>query len=211
MFYLIEAELTVPVPPDKLDLSRDINDIVLGLIRNTYEDSVHADFGYIIAVLDSQIKDLGYILPNNPSVFFKVNVKLLTFKPEYSEVLEGPIADVTQTGVYVNIGVSPKEIMISVNALGREHFRFDTRKKELIGTKSKLVIKVGDWIRGKLFPAITASAGITRISKVRVTIRTPIKLEKLQGDLRLRMSSKDPGLGLLKVLYRKRLESAGEL
>jgi len=205
MFYLVKTRIIVPVPPSELHPERDIRDTILGILRNTYEDSVHPDYGYILAVLDAKVEGLGYITPDNPSVFFKVVAEMLVFKPEAGEVIEGPIVNAIETGVYVNIGFT--DAFISVNALGREHFRFDIRREELVGTRTNTVIKTGDWIRGRLFPATsTVSVGSTsRLSRVRFNIRTPLRLEKMYGELRIRMSSRDPGLGLLKNIYREKL------
>jgi len=205
MFYLVEAHMIVPVPPSELHPEKNIEDIILGILRNTYEDSVHPEYGYIIAILESKVDGLGHITPENPSVFFKVLVRMLVFKPEAGEIIEGPVVNAIETGVYVNIGFT--DAFISVNALGREHFKFDIRKGELVGTKSNVVIKPGDWIRGKLFPATsTLTVGsATTLPRVRFNIRTPLKLERIHGELRIRMSSRDVGLGLLKEIFKSKL------
>ncbi len=207
MFYIVTTNMIVPVPPSELHPERDIEDIVLGILRNTYEDSIHSEYGYILAILESKVEGLGHITPENPSVFFRANVKMLVFKPEPGEIIEGSVVNAIETGVYVNIGFT--DAFVSVNALGREHFKFDIRKGELIGTKTNTVIKSGDWIRGKLFPATsTVTVGsATSLPRVRFNIRTPLRLERTHGELRIRMSGRDLGLGLLKTIYKKKLES----
>jgi len=209
MFYLVRTKMIVPVPPSELRPEMDINDIILGILRSTYEDSVHSEFGYIVAVLGVEIEGLGYITPENPSVFFKVMVEMLVFRPEVGEVIEGPVVSAIETGVYVNIGFT--DAFISINALGHEHFRFDIRKGELRGTKTNTVIKPGDWIRGKLFPTTSTlvAGSATSLPKVRFNIRTPLRLEKMHGELRIRMSSRDVGLGLLREIYRRKVEETG--
>jgi len=155
--------------------------------------------------LKSKVEGLGHITPENPSVFFRVIVEMLTYKPEAGEVIEGPVVNAIETGVYVNIGFA--DAFISINALGREHFRFDIKKGELKGTRTNIVIKPGDWIRGKLFPTTSTMIvkSVASLPKVRFNIRTPLKMERVHGELRIRMSSRDAGLGLLKILYRKKL------
>lgn len=197
--------MIVPVPPSELHPERDIEDIILGILRSTYEDSVNPEYGYILAILRSEVEGLGHITPENPSVFFRVLVEMLVFKPEVGEVIEGPIVNAIETGVYVNIGFT--DAFVSINALGREHFRFDIRKGELRGTKTNTVIKPGDWIRGKLFPATSTVVvkSVASLPRVRFNIRTPLRMERAHGELRIRMSSRDMGLGLLKNLYRAKL------
>lgn len=198
--------MIVPVPPSDLHPEKNIEEIILGILRNTYEDSVHPDYGYIISIIESKINGLGHITPENPSVFFRVKVEMLVFKPEPGEIIEGPIVNAIETGIYVNIGFT--DAFVSVNALGQEHYRFDIRKGELIGTKTNTVIKPGDWIRGKLFPASSTATirPTTSLPKVRFNIRTPLKLERLRGELRIRMSSRDIGLGLLKSIIKNKID-----
>ena len=165
------------------------------------------DLGHIIAVLGGHTEDLGYITSQTPSIFFKVYVEMLVFKPEYNEVVEGPIENAIETGVFVNLGFY--DAFISVNALGKDHFIYDIKTGELKGTRTQISIRKGDWIRGRLLPAttsiITVSGG--RWSKARITIRTPLRLERVTSELRIRMSSRETGLGLLKTLYKKKLEA----
>jgi len=207
MFYLVKTKMTVPIPPDKLDPSRDINDIAIDMIRRVFEGTTHPDLGHIIAVLGGHTEDLGYITSQTPSIFFKVYVEMLVFKPEYNEVVEGPIENAIETGVFVNLGFY--DAFISVNALGKDHFIYDIKTGELKGTRTQISIRKGDWIRGRLLPVttsiITVSGG--RWSKARITIRTPLSLERVTSELRIRMSSRETGLGLLKTLYKKKLEA----
>lgn len=205
MFYLVRTRMIVPVPPSELHPEKNIEDIILTILRGTYEDSIHPNYGYVVSIIESKIDGLGYITPKNPSVFFRVNVKMLVFKPEPGEVIEGPVVNAIETGIYVNIGFT--DAFVSVNALGYEHYRFDIRKGELIGTKTNTVIKPGDWIRGKLFPT-TSSVAVrptTSLPKVRFNIRTPLRLDRLRGELRIRMSSRDAGLGLLKNIIKAKV------
>ena len=207
MFYLIKTTMTVPIPPDQLDPTRDISDIAIDIIRNVFEGTTHPDLGHVIAVIGGHIEGLGYVTTQTPSVFFKVYVEMLVFKPEYNEVVEGPVENAIETGVFVNLGFY--DAFISVNALGKDHFIFDAKTNELRGTRTKTSIRKGDWIRGRLLPAtasvVTVSGG--RWSKARITIRMPLRLERMTGELRVRMSSRETGLGLLKVLFKKKLEA----
>ena len=207
MFCIVKTNMIVPVPPSELHPDKSIEDIVLGILRNTYEDSIHTEYGYILAILESKVRGLGYITPENPSVFFRVEVSMLVFKPEPGEIIEGSVVNAIETGIYVNIGFT--DAFISVNALGREHFKFDIRKGELVGTKTNTVIKSGDWIRGKLFPATSSltAESATTLPRVRFNIRTPLRLERMHGELRIRMSSRDAGLGLLKSIFKQKLAS----
>ncbi|MCR8453866.1 MAG: S1 RNA-binding domain-containing protein [Crenarchaeota archaeon] len=207
MFYLVKAEITTPIAPDQIDPEKDINDVALGIVREALEGTVHPDFGYIIAILSGRTKTFGYITTQTPSIFFKVYVEMLVFKPENNEVVEGSVENAIETGVFVNLGF--QDAFISINALGQDHFVYDIRTGELQGTRTQITIRRGDWIRGKLLPAATSIivAEGARWSKTRITVRTPIRLDRVTGELRIRMSSREPGLGLLKVIFRNKVES----
>jgi len=211
MFYLVKTKMTIPIPPDKLDPNRDINDVTLEIIRNVFEGTTHPDLGHIIAILGGHTEDLGYITSQTPSIFFRVYVEMLVFKPEQNEIIEGPIENAIETGVFVNLGFY--DAFISVNALGQDHFIYDIKTGELKGTRTQISIRKGDWIRGRLLPVTTSVVTVSgrRWSKARITIRTPLRLERMTGELRIRMSSRETGLGLLKMLFRKKLEVSSQI
>lgn len=208
MFYLVKTEITIPVAPDQIDPRRDINEITLGIVREALEGTTHPDFGYIIAILNGKTRTFGYITPQTPSIFFRVHVEMLVFKPEGNEIIEGCVENAIETGIFVNLGF--QDAFISINALGHDHFIYDIKTGELRGTRTQITIRRGDWIRGKLLPATTGAivAEGTRWSKTRMTVKTPVKLDRITGELRIRMSSHEAGLGLLKLIFKNKIEAS---
>ncbi|MHA1665731.1 MAG: RPB7/RPC8 family DNA-directed RNA polymerase subunit [Candidatus Njordarchaeales archaeon] len=203
MFFLTRAKITVPIEPKYLDPSKDLNNVVLDILRKTFEGTVVENIGLVIAVLGSKIGEIGRITMKKPVVYFDAETELLIFKPMRDEIVEGEILDVSQTAVYVNLGCL--DAFCPLNQLSTERFRFNAREKKLRGVRSKVQISKGDWLRGRI---------------IRFEYRVPVELQPIRrgteflpsqevrpkSELRIILRGKDRGLGLLKVLVETEKE-----
>ncbi|MHA1616061.1 MAG: RPB7/RPC8 family DNA-directed RNA polymerase subunit [Candidatus Njordarchaeales archaeon] len=201
MFFLVKTRITVPISPEKLDPSKDIDKIILDTLQKRLEGSVIEKLGLVIAVIDAEPSDVGKIFYKTPEVYFETIASLLVFRPIEEEIIEGPIAEVTQSDVYVTIGSI--DARCPVTQLYDDKFHYDVRNKMLRGRNSKLIIKVGDKIRAKIRRTEFRIPQIIPPLRRGLTIVPPIEIRQ-KSEIRILLNARETGLGPLKVLKQVR-------
>ncbi len=145
MFYKLELQDHIRVPPDLFDLN--VEEAVIKRVKRKYDGFISKDIGIVIDV--SSVKDIGegIIVPGDGASYYDVTFNLLTFKPELQEVVLGKINDIADFGAFINLG--PIEGMIHISQTMDDFVSF-SKDKVLAGKESKKTLKTGDSCRARI-------------------------------------------------------------
>jgi len=192
------------VEPKYLRPDKGLKDIVLDLARKSLEGQTIENIGQIIAILDVEMEELGEIKLRNPNVFFNILMETLVFRPLKNEVVIGKVESITESSVYLNIGSI--DAILPVNQISDERYKFIARRRELRGSKSKIIIRKGDWIRAKVSRvSFKVPTEISALVRGGIIVSAPRRISP-KTEINIVLRSKDRGLGLEKVLEKMRKE-----
>lgn len=178
MFYLIEIEDVVAIPPR--DFGKPLKRVVLERLREAYEGKIVEDLGYVVMVVDVEADPIGILLPRDGATHHKAKAKLLCFQPRLQEVGEGEIVEITDFGAFIRIG--PLDALLHISQIMDDYITYDERHSILTGKKTGKKLEVGDDVRFRIV-AVSLTHGTT--GKVGVTTRQPYlgKLEWIRESL----------------------------
>src|SRR3989338_1909852 len=102
MFYQLELQDHIRVPPDLFDLK--VEEAVIKRVKRKYDGFISKELGIVIDVAGVKTIGEGIIIPGDGASYYDVSFELLTFKPEMQEVVIGKIKDIAEFGAFINIG-----------------------------------------------------------------------------------------------------------
>jgi DNA-directed RNA polymerase subunit E' len=176
MFYRTQLKAHVRVDPQLL--GEDITKAITIQLKKQYEGFISKDVGSVIDVGNIIEIGEGVLIPGDGGPYYKTTFEILTFKPEVNEVILGKVKDITEFGVFLNMG--PMEGMVHVSQAMDDFVSF-SKEKTLAGRESKRILKVGDECIARI---IAVSFKDVSNPKIGVTMRQPGlgKLEWLEED-----------------------------
>ena len=145
MFYEVRAKTTVRVSPQFL--SGDTEESIMKELNNQLEGYISQEAGFVIGVSDLINVGEGVLIPGDGASYHETEFHFLTFLPELQEVVLGKVSDITNFGVFMNIGALDAMIHISQTM---DDFVSMSKTKTLAGKQTKQVLKVGDRCRGRI-------------------------------------------------------------
>ncbi len=145
MFYKIRVRDFVRVPPSMFDLSK--KEAIIKNVRESYENFVSKDLGFVVDVLDIGESNEGVIVPGDGAGYYEAEFDLLAFKPEMNEVVYGRVRDIVDFGAFMEIGAA--EGMVHIGQSMDDFVSF-SKEKVLQGKKGGKSIKVGDKCRARI-------------------------------------------------------------
>jgi len=120
---------------------------VLANIRDSYENFISKDFGFVINIIDvGEVKE-GVIVPGDGAGYYETQFELLTYKPEMNELVYGKIRDITDFGAFIEIGGVEGMVHISQSM---DDFVSFSKEKVLQGKKTGRSLKVGDKCKARI-------------------------------------------------------------
>jgi DNA-directed RNA polymerase subunit E' len=165
MYQLVTVEEEIPVPPTKLNL--DTEKAVTESIEEKFEGKIDNDIGVVLAVTNIEEVGEGRILPGDPSVYYPVKFKLLTWMPQEHEIVEGEVVDITEFGAFVRCGAL--DGLVHVSQVMDDFVSYDEKNSQLVGKQTRKVLKEGDPVRAKII-----SVSFKEQSKLGLTMRQPL-------------------------------------
>ena len=111
MFYVIDVNDFVRVEPKLFGL--DTQTAIEEQLQITYEDYHDEEIGEVIGVISVANIGEGTIIPGDGAAYYNADFKLLVWKPELQELVFGTIAEITNFGAFINLGVMQGMIHIS--------------------------------------------------------------------------------------------------
>jgi len=165
MYQLVTVEEEIPVPPTKLNLNTE--KAVIESIEERFEGKIDNEIGVILAVTNIENVGEGRILPGDPSVYYPVTFKLLTWMPQEHEIVEGEVVDITEFGAFVRCGAL--DGLVHVSQVMDDFVSYDEKNSQLVGKQTRKVLKEGDAVRAKII-----SVSFKEQSKLGLTMRQPL-------------------------------------
>src|SRR4030043_1787712 len=178
MFKLITREDTIRIPPDTF--GNPLEAVGHQQVKAKYEGVVDEELGYVIAVTQVKVSQIGKIIPGDGATYHKVNFSLLTFYPKIQEVVEGEVVEIADFGAFVRIG--PIDALLHVSQLMDDFISYDEKQGVLLGKETKRKLISGDQVRVRITAVSLGRAGSS--GKIGVTARQPFlgKLEWIEYD-----------------------------
>ena len=165
MYRIYSINDTIRVPPNKL--GSDLKATVLKLVQEEYEGVLDHDLGIVVAVTGIDRIGEGKVVPGDGGVYFDTDIKMLIYKPEIQEVVEGAVSDVTEFGSFVKIG--PVEALVHVSQIMDDFINYDAKTKSFMGKESGKKLQVNDVVAARI---VTISLkGSVSNSKIGLTMR----------------------------------------
>ncbi len=194
MFYLSEVEDYVRVAPKLFGLPT--MEAIEEQLKEIYSNYYDEELGKVITVVEILNVGEGVMIPGDGAAYYKSAFKLLTWKPELQELLFGEIAEITNFGAFINMGVMRG--MIHIGQTMDDYVSF-SKSNVLTGKASKRSLKAGDLCLAR----IVAISHKGEEPKIGLTMRQPglgkldwikedqIKREKAE-KLALKVEEKTP-------------------
>jgi len=165
MYYVSSITDTLRVPPDRFD--QNLSSILLDLARDSLEGKIFPDLGYIVSVMEAEEIGKGKLIPQDGGAFYPCNFKVLSYKPERGEIVEGKVNDITSFGIFLQ--VSTIQPLCHISQVGNDHFRYDDSANRLIGKDTQATVDVGEMVRGRIIVVGVQKKAI----RVGITMRQP--------------------------------------
>jgi DNA-directed RNA polymerase subunit E' len=180
MFELISCQDVVRIPPQRF--GGDIKTVSVDELNRKYEGALSKELGYVITVTSVEIDPVGKILPGDGATYHPVNFKLVTYRPEVQEVVEGEVVEIGDFGAFIRIG--PVEALLHISQIIDDYMSYDEKQGILAGKGTQRKLVGGDRVRGRVTAVSIAKGGIS--GKIGLTMRQPFlgKLEWIKEDLK---------------------------
>ena len=140
MFYIVEVEDYVRVEPKLFALKT--SDAVAKQLQETYTNYHDKEIVEVICIISVLEVGDGIIIPGDGAAYYKSTFKLLAWKPEMQEMVNGVIDEITNFGAFINMGVMKGIIHISQTM--DDYVSFSASTSTLLGKDSKKVLKKRD-------------------------------------------------------------------
>ncbi len=195
MFYLTEIEDYIRVEPKLFGLATA--EAVEQQLREIYADYYDKEIGKTVMVVRVRAVGDGVIIPGDGAAYYKSRFELITWKPEVHELVYGIIAEITNFGAFIDMGVMKG--MIHISQTMNDYVSF-SKTNVLTGKASKRSLKQGDLCMAR----IVAISHKGDAPKIGLTMRQPglgkidwIKEEKVKKEKEMKkaMSQSSSKLG----------------
>lgn len=166
MFYELEIQSHIRLPPS--NFNENLEKALKERLSEKYEGKIYKENGIIIAVKEILKIGEGIIVPGDGGAYYEVKFKLLTFKPEIQEVVCGIITDITDFGVFFDMGAIDGMIHVSQTM---DDFVSVSKVGVLTGKETKNVLKTKDKCRARI---VAVSYKDLNNPKIGLTMRQPL-------------------------------------
>ncbi len=175
MFYLTEIQDYVRVEPKLFGLPTI--ESVSNQLKEIYQDYYDKEMGKAVAVVEVLEVGDGVIIPGDGAAYYNSRFTLVTWKPELQEIVSGVIAEITNFGAFLEMGVLKGMIHIGQTM---EDYVSVSKTNTLSGKNSKRSLKQGDLC----FARIVAISHKGDFPKIGLTMRQPGlgKMEWIKED-----------------------------
>ncbi|HIC99630.1 MAG TPA: DNA-directed RNA polymerase [Pyrodictiaceae archaeon] len=180
MYIIAEVEDVVRIPPNLFGFP--LKEAALKVLRERYEGYLHPDLGIIITVFDVKVEELGRILPGDGATYHNARFKVLSFKPQVKEVVEGIVVGATDKGLFVNLG--PVDGFLHKSQISDKRVFFDEKGGRYIVEETRQVVEKGDRVRARVV-GVSFPTEPTARPRIILTMRQPLlgKLEWVEEEL----------------------------
>lgn len=167
MYVLSKIRDVVRIPPEKLN--EPVENVALQILNEEYAGLYDKELGVVIGVYDVKVNPFGKIYPTDGSVYYEVEMNILSYKPINNEVVEGAIVDIKNFGVFVRIGAI--DGFVHKSQLTDEYIEYDPTRPAFIVKDSRKLIEIGDKVRARIIGISIASE--KEGPRIQLTMRQP--------------------------------------
>ena len=190
MYFIVETEETVRVPPERLGSEYEetaksiaISDVEgkIGVLdREFVRDQNDRKFLNLL-VLETKLEGEGHVVHGDGGVYQPVSMSILAYQPTIQEIVEGEIIDVKKFGAFIKIG--PVEGLLHLSQVMDDRIEVDEENRRMIGKETKRELKIGDSVRSRIV-ALSLSDSNLGESKIGLTMRQNFlgKIQWIRGE-----------------------------
>lgn len=139
MFYIVEIEDYIRVEPKLFGLAT--KEAVAQQLQETYVEYHDKEIGEVIGVIEVLDVGEGIIIPGDGAAYYNSKFKLLVWKPEMQELVNGIVNEITNFGAFMNLGVM--QGMIHISQTMEDYVSF-SKSDTLTGKSTKKSLRKGD-------------------------------------------------------------------
>ncbi|PNH09607.1 DNA-directed RNA polymerase III subunit RPC8 [Tetrabaena socialis] len=114
MFIVSKIEDQIRVLPQ--DLTKTPVDAVTAVIEQRFLDKVIPNLGLVVTIYDVLSIEGGFVYPNDGAAFFKVQFRVVVFRPFVGEVIVGKLKSCSREGLRVSLEFF-EDVLIPEHAL----------------------------------------------------------------------------------------------
>ncbi len=170
MFKIITVQDIVRIPPHRFTPREDLGSVALDMVRKEYEDKITGDLGYIITVIEIIDIGVGKLLPGDGAAYHNITFKILVFKPDLYEIVEGEVVEVVDFGVFIRLG--PLDGLCHVSQVTDDFITYNSKNSSLLGKETGKFLQATDHVRARIV-AVSIGTGGSRSGKLGLTMRQP--------------------------------------
>jgi DNA-directed RNA polymerase subunit E' len=192
MYKLVTVRDIIRIPPDRF--GEDIEKVAMDMLNKDYGGVSDLDIGFVISIVAVDNVGIGKLIPGDGGAYHEVTFKVLTFKPQAQEIIEGEVVEIVEFGAFIRLG--PTDGLCHVSQVTDDFISYNMKKSQLLAKESRRILSEGDKVRARII-AISLGEG-SRRGKIGLTMRQPFlgrldwfrKEEKEQKEV---TEQKEPG------------------
>jgi DNA-directed RNA polymerase subunit E' len=188
MYKLVTVKDIIRIPPDRF--GEDIEKVAIDMLNKDYGGISDLDIGFVISIVGVDEVGIGKLIPGDGGAYHEVTFKVLTFKPQPQEIVEGEVVEIVEFGAFVRLG--PTDGLCHVSQVTDDFISYNMKKSQLVARESKRILTEGDKVRARII-AISLGEG-SRRGKIGLTMRQPFlgKLDWFQQEEKTEAEGKEP-------------------
>jgi DNA-directed RNA polymerase subunit E' len=167
MYKLVTVRDIIRIPPDRF--GEDIEKVALDMLNKDYGGVSDQDIGFVISIVGVDNVGIGKLIPGDGGAYHEVTFKVLTFKPQAQEVIEGEVVEIVEFGAFIRLG--PTDGLCHVSQVTDDFISYNMKKSQLVAKESRRILSEGDKVRARII-AISLGEG-SRRGKIGLTMRQP--------------------------------------
>jgi DNA-directed RNA polymerase subunit E' len=167
MYKLVTVKDVIRIPPDRF--GEDIEKVTTDMLNKDYGGISDLDIGFVISIVGVDEIGIGKLIPGDGGAYHEVAFKVLTFKPQPQEIVEGEVVEIVEFGAFIRLG--PTDGLCHVSQVTDDFISYNMKKSQLLAKESKRVLSEGDKVRARII-AISLGEG-SRRGKIGLTMRQP--------------------------------------
>lgn len=167
MYVISTVKDVIRIPPERM--MESLEEVSFNLLNQKYSGLYDKDLGIIVGVFNVRVNPLGRIIPNDGASYHDVEMEVFSYKPMLHEVVEGPVVDVKDFGLFVRIG--PIDGFIHKSQISDEYVEYDPTRPGFILRDSNKIIEIGDIVRARIVGV--GSSSEREGLRVQLTMRQP--------------------------------------
>lgn len=165
MYKILTLKGSIRVPPELFSLK--LKDSVSNALASEFEGKIDKHHGLFLLMVDVEDIGEGTIVPGDGAIYYETTFKVLAYRPELHELVEGKVSEITEFGAFVKIG--PVDGLVHISQVMDDFVTF-SKSESLQGRESKKALKLGDVVRARI---IAISLKMLEDAKLGLTMRQP--------------------------------------